>query len=1114
MESSILIPLHDRIKYQLPKSLAGRIPKLSLLWAYEYWMMKQLQRQAKEKQQKQTDIGVKIHRAINDRNTDVNDHNYKELVHVATILSNLVLLDRFRPMLLPRHLTDVYAALFQAEHLMSLSSLSHTKQLPSIMSEKGTKSLYHKLGLLPATSTITSADETTNLVGVVDATLQAKAYQTLLLQGTRSPKWLRQRVSALLTSLATHNLAAILNVFVPASSTISSTKNDDTTNAAHLSSHCKRLGQTLVVSTTDDRTRQQICHQIMELLVHAYPIGGTLQVIDIPPRSMAVIQTAWAMIDHLPQHTIETNLIQVWSQNLINRKEGLGSETVIHATIRQIGALCADVPPHYLSNSSIRYVLDKLTSPSILGPLLRLTCSPSLKVVFSPARLDAERVLQWLTIAAYMTDDPTKREKVISGWIDSIASYSIIDTKEFQYAKVIGNHIHDGSDSVGLDSLHAQEASNGLSDFSTMISDMNDRVDFFINTIVLVLAPPSNLTDMQTIKDKESTNHLEELPSGIFRFVLRAYLTQKNPSVNESTKYASRQLVAMILLPKLCERCSQEQLLFGDRRGALGLLLLIREVLSEALSTNIGKFVREFDSEFFQSEETRKETLLSIASIVMNMLIAVLELGSKQRSSDEEEMFHSFLPILQEMSDPTSDVHGLAESDRAALADMASYAMTMIASRKITKESEPEQESNSSTVETKLRKILKEAEIDLRSTQIPLRARGMVSLGRLARGFAGAIERERAPSIIEELEENRIPLDHDQKAFLINEIVRLSTVALSDKESYVYLAAIQAIVAVGDFHPAQVLPLITSGVVSGKLVLSKSQGSTGIHLELSQEQRIKMAEALMFIIRRRAVTDSYVPTLVQAMLYSNSQQDRIGNSQGDSDSTDHELIEQETRRYFTGEDDAGTNLKEKLEERSIRAKTGGPVFDSEEADAVRSVRISILAELLCASSPSAMAPYCKTFVPLVVDALKLDRSRLITRAAALLARELYNCSFREAEGLVEWMADGSVNRSFSDTQTIPFSVALVSSSEGRMLHALREYAEGRSAEPVIDAATSVRCEEAIGLRTEAEEAGIFLAAGLVINDVESLDKFPDILKISRDRRPRTMKLVDPEESLE
>jgi hypothetical protein len=97
--------------------------------------------------------------------------------------------------------------------------------------------------------------------------------------------------------------------------------------------------------------------------------------------------------------------------------------------------------------------------------------------------------------------------------------------------------------------------------------------------------------------------------------------------------------------------------------------------------------------------------------------------------------------------------------------------------------------------------------------------------------------------------------------------------------------------------------------------------------------------------------------------------------------------------------------------------------------------------------------------------------------------------------------------------TIPFSTAMVSSGEERMLVALQEYSEGTSAASIDDTATSVRCQEAIKLRQEAEGKGILLAAKLVLTDAEAWDRLPEILKITREHK-LSFKLVGPTESLE
>jgi hypothetical protein len=87
----------------------------------------------------------------------------------------------------------------------------------------------------------------------------------------------------------------------------------------------------------------------------------------------------------------------------------------------------------------------------------------------------------------------------------------------------------------------------------------------------------------------------------------------------------------------------------------------------------------------------------------------------------------------------------------------------------------------------KLRKMIRQSEEDLESTQPPIRARGMVSLGRLARGYLGILPKETAPLVVE-LEQADSPNEDDPIYFLIQGVLRLAMIALSDSESYVYLA--------------------------------------------------------------------------------------------------------------------------------------------------------------------------------------------------------------------------------------------------------------------------------------------------------------------------------------
>ncbi|KAG7370077.1 nuclear transport of RNA pol II C-terminus 1 domain containing protein [Nitzschia inconspicua] len=1051
LEEHIVSSLDERVRYQLPKSLAGRIPRASLLWGYE-WMQKRQQNMLKEK--------------------------HDVLMDLAVAIAHLVLLDRFRPMLLPRHLTDIYAALFQAEQLSDDAFVS--RNCDSLLQILGVSLNAEPLAIRPAT---------------VDTMFQAKAYQTLLLQGTKSPKWLRRRVSPLLTQLASHNFAAILNVFVPLQ------------ERTQFLASCQRLGNAMVEQSHEDPEMQQkLCQQLLELLTVAFPKTGKSSkqpslATEIPPRSMAVIQTAWAMIDHFPASVVESNMLQKWKQALdieCIENEGHETSTTIHATIRQLGALCSCVPTHS-QRSSIARFLGRLQHPSLMSPILRVACTST--VVLSPVRLDAERTLLSLTMASSTMAGIKRHEQITEAWIFAIMPINWDVTGEL----CIEMQCIDTKGDNELERLRVDRRQHeGGIHITDIVSQTTSRAQFFVNKILALLVPSlSGNKETQSVED-DITKNLKGLPSSVFRFLLH-----QNLAVSTSP---SARLTASILLPILCERFSEAQLLFGNQEDARDLFDLIHHVLLEVKASQNDQtdlYIKSGDEDLFNElsdliDSARGETLSSIASLVLSMLIAVLEMGSKHRPTAEEEMLQGFLPTLTDLCYPNNSTD-MSRDEGAAMADMASYAMTLISSRKaifaVPRANEVDYHSTEGlSLETKLRNVVKEAENDLKSTQPPLRARGMVSLGRLARGFSGALPKECVPSIVKELDADGNVLK-SERHFLIVEILRLCAMALADSESYVFLAAVQTIVALCDLDPQNIIPLIATGIVRGQLELTNDKEESRIIL--SDEQRLKLTEALIFAIRRRAVTEEYFPMLVNGMLGRNDVHSSISWAKVDTDVVDAISIQRETTEFFSmkkqmNEDEL--SFKEKLEEQDLRLRTGGPMFEVEECEAVRSTRISVLAELVAASSPSVVAPYCHEFVPLCIDALQLDTSRLVTRAAALLARELYSCLLREAEDFVSFLESQDSMGSSESAVSIPLAKATSSAREDRLNTAMKVYIRGvdaTSRNHITDVTTNARCMEAINLRTEAEKLGIFVAAEIMSVEECVMAKLPKILQLRR-----------------
>jgi hypothetical protein len=197
------------------------------------------------------------------------------------------------------------------------------------------------------------------------------------------------------------------------------------------------------------------------------------------------------------------------------------------------------------------------------------------------------------------------------------------------------------------------------------------------------------------------------------------------------------------------------------------------------------------------------------------------------------------------------------------------------------------------------------------------------------------------------------------------------------------------------------------------------------------------------------------------------------------------LIQKETEEYFNmSKEEEFSDFTERNEERTIRFKTGGPIFDTEENDTVRSVSIVLLAELITALRSFEIAPYCPVLVGLCNDALTLDHSRLVRRSIALLARELYECVYREHH----------------NQEGMKFILSFLSSGEAMLQATLLrciaaddlDVNNGNSTVPSVqnkvrlfDTAVVARCQEAINIRNELEQ---IIAAGNVIIETRNREE--------------------------
>lgn len=728
LDANVMISARDRIQYHLPKSLAGRIPRAALAWNLDQ-----------------------------DDNLSHAEKSF-ELLLTATTISSLVVLDRFKPMLLPRHLPDLYAAVFQAMEWNDNQSQSGCE----------IENLYQTLGLRHPS--------------MLNPFIQAKAFQAILLKGTKTPGWLRQRISPLLSQLACTDLASIIQVFCPVQEAATASQ---------------RLGRALGGTPS----KKALVQQILGLLQVIFPTYG-----ELSGPAVAILETAWAVLNHWSPDTIRSVLIEYWEKR-ITETSSQGSQT-IHMTVRQIGALFSFVP----NASNSLNVLQQVAMSIIIPQLVRLGSMPS--ILASQVREDAKQTLHWISQAIYgVSHAATVGSVAVSAksllafaWVHSLEPSSWDLSGREYYIQDMETQL---SPSKEFEYVGIRLVDSSIIDPKRVIDQGTSRVDVFLGTTY-------------TSPEQNGSTNTRGLCCHIFRLLLEIHLS----SHSLKTSCASLSIVPIFALPILFERCSPEDLLLGDQKNAAALLSLIKTSLISVAQQRQSNVPCEGDESILESPLTgvgifelmkvlkaHTENHLSfafgsddvegfgnpipIASIMLSLLVSVLEYGSTLRSSDEEEILKSFFPILESLAklDENSS-HAIPkhiEESASEIADVAAYALSLIASRSAPQTREFGGLGTQSPYDD-LKSILAQSEIDLRSAEPPIRARGIVELGRLARGYLGIISKENLPkeklSLIKVLEEADSKNDsHDSLLnFAVNEILKLSIEALADNESYVYLA--------------------------------------------------------------------------------------------------------------------------------------------------------------------------------------------------------------------------------------------------------------------------------------------------------------------------------------
>jgi hypothetical protein len=576
--------------------------------------------------------------------------------------------------------------------------------------------------------------------------------------------------------------------------------------------------------------------------------------------------------------------------------------------------------------------------------------------------------------------------------------------------------------------------------------------------------------------------------------------------------------------------CSITEALFTqDNAGALS-YFLHHHINDEAKITQVGvveEQSREVDS-------TVADSRISMSSLCLSLLLTILQLGKKHRVAVEEDYFRTFLPILKVYAQDLDYDRPMSTEEAAArssMAEIAAHICVLIVSRdafeKKNKEEKKAQQDFIGEHCGRLVKLISQAEQDLRSDTAPIRARGMVSLMRAARTEVKihdhdiSLKVKNCTNISESAQDSFVTLCCSASTLSERALCRcdsermlqVAILAMEDKDSFVFLAAVQTLSSLCDVDPQYFLPRLTIAISRGILENKTVNRRKETPIAISISCRAKLCESLIFAIRRRGeALGHYSVSLVDELLRgcrSNIQE--VNDARGGSTDvvnfmhsaeqpTINFLIEQQTHDFLNREvteydDEAG--LKE---EKQMKMLVGGPIFEVEELDSVRSGCYNCLAEIIMTlGQPTLVAQFIPKIVFLCLDALRLDKGRLVRRAAAFLSREVYRAAFREGKMLVS-----------QEHQLFPsLTVELVISGEACLAATLMQMTQSNTTngKSTYDPATDARIAEALELRQLCEEHGFLALASAMAKEREQRDRtlqnvpriVQEMLKNSKDR---------------
>ncbi len=784
----------------LPKSLAGRISKTALTWGTIY--------------------AANNHNALAERllmfrsqllNLTQNDSKdkyallqlhhiyrifgaYNEMTILATTVGRLLLLDRFRPMLLSRHLSDIYLSLLIAERLkwhlskvdnhprftddVILAKLIEMEKTVEMWNSERLHVLHTTLFMFPLMlpSQLISEPPKTQPKKKIDCREAAVGYRSLLSGGASMivsgapdaiPAWLRLRLGQCLSKLAEEDLHSVVEVFVanafgPGGGDGNTNANiiDDVMTGASARLACALCAKPTTAhdSSLSNRKflafKEQLCTQFVDFLVmegESFVVGLKTNACSDPSQSRssnAMHLTLWATFAQLPIETLHSFFIARLISGLIPHEE-VDSHVRSSPRLTAMQSLAAIVMwlcriPSFLDmplKKKVQSLLLKSCMPNncdhltIVGQTLRLASSfshNSIVVEVLEKVVDDDKVLDELA------------QKALAKMVDILGELSTSRHDQMPIAlellmTVSTNKLDKEGYCFGNaepDSPCFRKAFRKNTDASRDI-DVSQSIGGIECRIMCLVGAMSAISE-----SNDNRRNMHQLSSTMFRVALLLhYSSNAEGDCND--------LVDVLGLDELLKSGGYELKMTASI--ALGAM---SEKIPPSSLLGIGKFDIESDTSvlsilglIINSAATRMNDveemrvgaegteIFSTVSLVLNILITLLELGAEKRSSSDENFFKTFLPSLQVFASGKNNCRSSQIMMMPELAEIASHAMALIVARGEIATKDEIQTPLVFNTKTRIDSILtklSQAECDLRSSHPPLRARGVVSLRHLA----------------------------------------------------------------------------------------------------------------------------------------------------------------------------------------------------------------------------------------------------------------------------------------------------------------------------------------------------------------------------------------------